>query len=367
MTVYIFILMLYIIIYFIESNSKIYNNKTMLKIWNFMLSLPVWIMVAFRSAEVGTDTHVYERLYNLYNAYDSSYVYSHYTMEKGYIALCRLCGRFGLSYELFQVLIATVTIFSFSFFIYKYSENCAYSWIIFITLLFMARSMNIMREMFTVSLSLFGIGFLKNRKYSYYIVLICILASIHMSAIVLFVVLGFEWIKNARLKKRITIIACICLPLFFRLIATRVTYFIGRYSHLLDSIYTDVEGGIAMYFYIAIALFVNIWYALVKTRTIIENNSLKACFFCSVWENFLYIAIILCFGGLRFGLMDRVALYYTVSYLVLIPNLTKREKKYNKTILSYGIILVLFVYFMLVLLYRNEWHRIVPYSFFEII
>ena len=123
----------------------------------------------------------------------------------------------------------------------------------------------------------------------------------------------------------------------------------------------NVEGGIAKIFYIIIVLFMNGWYAKNKKRSTAYS---KLTGFERIWENYLYIAAIFCFGGLKFGLMDRISVYYTVSYLVLIPNLLNRETITRRKIISYNIIMVLFLYFIMVLVYRNEWHRITPYSFF---
>ena len=373
MGIFIGLIIIYLFAALVETqNIRHVVSYRKLRLWNCVLALPLWFFMAFRNVSVGTDTVMYQYLYERFASNELIEIFSTYSMEKGFVTLCNLLGKIGLDYFGFQIIISSLIIIGFGLFIYRYSSNYAYSWFLFLTLLFFSRSMNICREMLAVSLSFLSLSFLLEKKLIRFIVSVFVIALFHKTAIVLFVVLPFVFIKNKKIKFVLLVGSCAVFGFFFSGIMSTFVQVIGKYSYLLDSMYTDVSGGIAQYFNILFALGVLYLFNRSFKNTNISYNHLPILmhetseeYQNAVWKAYIYISIIFSFGGLSFGLADRAALYFSSIFLTIIPNCISREKIFsNKCLLILLITLILSIYLICVLVFRNNWQTSLPYSFF---
>ena len=376
MGVYVLLLTIYLVCIFVE-NSMIRrlkgNKKIILAVWMLLLVLPLWFMVAFRANSVGNDTTMYEYLYNNFAFQDFLTSMSSSTMDIGFIFLSRIAGKLGLAYTSFQVLIATITYFLYSRYIYKYSNNFALSWVVFITLLSFARTMNISREMLAVAISLYAFEFLLQRKIFKYLCTVAIVFALHKSAILLILLYPFSNIKWGFVKKSIITVLCIGVGVFFDnliLIFVKIT---GKYSYLVSSMYSESDGNLAQVInilfgilFIAIAIYSG--YLNVRKISLKKNDSIelqqKVIDEKNLLLSYVAMAIIISCAGISFGLADRAALYFTIIYTVVVPNaLLSFKSKTNKYITFIIIVMSMIIYFISVMIYRNNWHTVIPYSF----
>lgn len=373
MLLFVWLIFIYICLTFIEIKfRKVDISKKHLKRWNIMLSLPFWGLMSFRNLNVGTDTIMYQYLYEKFTSSDLIQLFGNYSVENGFILFCNVLGKIGINYLGFQIIVSTIIIIGFSSFIYKYSCNYSYSWFVFLTLLSFSRSMNICREMLAVSISFFAIDFLLDKKIMKFFIVVILAFFIHKSAILIILVIPIIFIKSKHLKKILLIVVCMVSTIFFMEILIVASNFIGDYQYLIESVYMDTGGGSAKYFYIILSL--GIMY-LFNTNFFNQNNRMKikairtpytnVNYQREVWESYLFLSVFFAFIGLQFGLADRIALYFTTLYIVVIPNSISNEKNPNNRLLySVGITMVLILYFIGVLLFRNNWHTSLPYSFF---
>lgn len=362
MIIYIILIAFYFIVGLKElqqSNSNFKKNF----ICNLFLSVPLWIIIGFRGLSVGNDTIVYKHLFEQFS--DDSLVFSLVSsgIEKGFIVLCNIIGRQGLDFHGFILILALINVICYSFFFAKYSKNFGFSWLLFITLLFLPRCMNICREMLAVSLSLFSIELLLRRKNLCFVIFSMLLTFVHKSVALILLVLILVKIKDEKKRIWITITMCIVLSILFQPI---MSYFIaftgGKYDYLVDSAYSSTDGGIAKYLIIGFS-FIAYWCisAIEKgsTRLIDENSKYSN----DIWKCLIMMSIAFAFAGLNFGLADRASLYFSTAYLICIPNSLYYRSAMTMTS-RYILLSSLFIsYFIIVMLYRNNWHTIIPYSF----
>lgn len=362
MLIYIVLLLLYLVIGFPKRTPSRLSLKQKLYL-NLLLSFPLWILIAFRANSVGNDTEVYKYLFERFSSEPLSLSFISSNIEVGFISLCYYLGRLGVRFHGFLCILATINIFCFSYFFAKYSKDFGFSWLLFITLLFLPRCMNVCREMLAVSIFLLSFNFLLNRKIKYFVIFCLLLSLIHKSAFIILLVLVLLKIKNPKIRLMTTIIMCAVLLFAFEpIMNVFISYTGGKYDYLADSKYMDTDGGVAKYLILAFSFIAYYSFCTIEKR--IKKKKNIDLYKMNVWRCFILMSIVLSFAGFNFGLADRASLYFTTTYLIIIPNSLSYLP--NKTAVSRycGMSLFFIAYFIIVMIYRNDWHSIVPYSFY---
>ena len=75
------------------------------------------------------------------------------------------------------------------------------------------------------------------------------------------------------------------------------------------------------------------------------------------------IAVVINIVALKLNLLDRVTLYFSIYSIVLLRNALHVLPKERRVFYTPIIISLLYVYYMIILIYRPEWNNIYPYSF----
>lgn len=77
------------------------------------------------------------------------------------------------------------------------------------------------------------------------------------------------------------------------------------------------------------------------------------------------IAVIILFISLKLNLFDRVALYFNVFSIVVLPNCVRKIKKTGVRLFFCLVIVILFfTYALTIQLLRPEWNKIYPYTLY---
>lgn len=352
-----------------------YSERVKLKSRNkkyilFILVLPLFIMVALRSNNVGNDTMMYKALYENLSQRDFFEAITVTNMEWGFTFLCYLGGKLGLNYVGFKMLIAAITYFVLYKYLIKHSETYSASILLFMCFLGFFRSMNIMREMLAVCLSLSSIDLLMEKKYKKFIFFVLGCFLIHRTAIVLLLLPIMNADKIKGLRKTITMFgAIICLFLADYIISIFVGVF-TKYSYLIGSKYTTENGWMAMLLLMMFSMLFVILLSRRKTRIkgllnqsegMTNNAAYQAIQRIDLLNSCFYLCIIFAALGTQFGLADRAALYFS-TYFIEAITLNKQFDDKNNRLLKYIIIILAILYYLLVMIYRNSWQGTIPYS-----
>lgn len=364
MLLFFILLIFYVVCGYVES-SFIRKRCTVsvIRLWNIFLIFPLWFLMSFRSEKVGNDTIVYKHLYEIFSANDLyallSESESYGNVEPGFVFLSYLFGGIlDVNYSVFQIIVSTLICIGFFSFFNKYSNNISFSCFLFIILLSFSRSMNIMRQMLAVSLSLYSFSFLLNKKYLKYIIYVLLLSLFHKTSLILLSIFPFLFIKSSKLKAIIIFFICISIILFLPMIVEGLKYSFREYQYLFNSIYINSNGGAA---YINMLIGLSVLYLFKKL--VKSNNDVNIFYSKNIWELYLYMSIIIYYFNFYFGLADRVALYFSSIFLVIIPYSFNKKfmRKYN--FFPFLFCIGLTFYFFMVLIFRNHWHTSLPYMF----
>lgn len=367
---YYFILIIYYLLgYFLCKRNAPEKLK---KYYTFLALLPAFILVAFRGVYVGNDTYNYYYAFEKYRQYTSlSQIVRVSIREPGFILLNFLCQKGGRSYFFMQVLIGAFTYFSLYKFISRYSENVWLSCILFLLNRHMFGTMNTMRMWLAIAILLFAVPYLLQRRIIPVILITIGAMTFHFSAIVfliLYFLVGIHW--NT---KSILLSLCVAIGIlfverpFFRLI-TRV---LNKYSSYLDGRYFD-SGGLATYIglMIQICFFAFVYFEYKKWNHNYETVDMDATELKmkKTYEGLLIsgmlVMLLLDIIGLNNTIMSRISAYFAPIAYLAIPYSLRTSSKNNRLILSFLIIALLLVHFIIVMIYRPGWYGVSQYMFF---
>lgn len=338
MYIYILVILAIILLY-----NKINNKK--INVYDIILLL-ILILVCGLRDRVGTDYGLYKFYYN--NIDQNS------RFEIGFRFLIELSNKIGMSYNTFLILIAAITITLFYVAIKKYSSKPAASIFFFVALGYYAYSFNIIRQMLAIAITLYGINYIKEKKFFKYLILILIASSFHSTALIMIPIYFLLKLKNNKKNNIILVFICVILPFLYNTIFTFIVTNFEQYSaYATINDYTYTEPGIGTYVIGMVNFVLFILFAINRKKLYkLEDTNdiyLKMFSYSLLFTSLSFVNSIAARGG-----------YYLSIYIIyLLPNIgTCLFKTTNK---SFEILVILFfiLYYFIHIISFNE---MLPYN-----
>lgn len=191
-------------------------------------------------------------------------------------------------------------------------------------------SLNIMRQMFALSIAAQSIGAVRNSRYKNAILWILLASLIHQSAILFIVVYGFYLIPNKRKNYKYFLMAACVLPAILPILSRMVEKIIPKYAiYLRVNFWQSQAGGIAM-----------LW-AFVVAVIVVINRSFKSTDYdwWLVYVATLYLGIELI--GLRYTAIARAAMYFRISLILLLPEAKKYFRARSRLVYEMAIFVLM--------------------------
>lgn len=319
-----------------------------------------FLLVALRSSIVGNDTVAYLNLYEDIVSYPFNYLSDFFMRyEIGYILFNKGATLISSSTQTILILSGMVSLYGYYYFIRKHSISVFLSIAMFVLLRYLDHNMNIIRECMAMSILFFAFDCAVKRRILPFLLLVFIAFLFHKTAIIFL----FVWplVKIPFTKKNISIITIGVLILYvnFNLLFAS--------SLALFETYSYYEGGK--------------YFGETRLATIL-NIGVMLCFFVLVlilkrnmgtkfrelgYERMLmmvYIGLCILILSLKFNLFDRIAIYFNVFVIVLVPNVVMHIRRANiRLLVQVTIFFFLLAYYICIITFRPEWNRIYPYSF----
>lgn len=353
MAIYIINILL-IIIYAILIKDK--------KKFTILVSIQLFLILALRSKYLGVDLNNYNAgfyyikslsfidMISKLNFISTANLIYPFDYESGYVFFNWIISHLGLSFHGFLVICASINIFSFSYFIYKYSDIPWLSYIILCTFGIYTYFFGIIRQSLALSIFLWAIHFAINNKNKKSIFLFILSFLFHRTILItlpIFILIKIKPIK----KKEFTILIALSFPflLLSNIIYSSIVYQImllfgkGYAGHGMQ-----LNNLIILLYIIAITIIV--FSNFKKT----ENNKM---FNIAIWMLILsiYVEII----GMYNDNFARTMQVFNSFLLISIPTVIKQYNKQKIIIIIKGLIIFLLFAFMIYSLKDSE---IVPYK-----
>lgn len=354
--------------------EKIIGRKMNNKFWILILTIPLFIIVAFRSQFVGNDTLNY---YGSFTTVSQESFFSETVsrLEIGYVYCIRTISLLGFDYLGFQIITTAFVYFSLARFIYKYSSNYAMSMFCFVTLNMFAQTMNISRQYIAIAILTYSISFILEKKPIKFSIVVFIATLFHTTSLIFLIIYYLVNVKLTKMKKLIIIIVGISISIGFDFVIGILSKFFGVYEGYLSGEYFETEGKIAVYFLLMIYFsFFLLGTAVGYGKDRNKNNDGTATICVTNQrrinkERLYYVAILitLVLGiiGLNTSIMSRLVSYFFIFFLVYIPDVLKVIKEKNiRFIVTNAIVVGLFLYYMIIMIFRPQWTGVIPYTWY---
>lgn len=332
----------------------------------FILMFILCLFAALRSIHVGNDTFTYYNIYkniihlDLYNSSFKDVVIKE-RIEPAYTIINYICYSIFDSFQVLLAICALFTYYGYWNFIRKYSYSLLFSLLVFFCFRYSDSTMNIIRQEIAIVITLRAYDEIRTNNLYKYLLFVGIACLFHHSAIFF---LPAWWICKMNLNKKSIIISIIIAVSLMSAIKDNSKFIItlmGDYASYMDSNYVE-EGKIAptinIIIYSIALLFV--WLSHKNKNFPIEykGDYNRMC-------NLIFTGIMILILSLSNALISRVAAYYYVFILILIPNAIKKlENRTNKLFFSSLIITLFIIYYIVIITFRPNWNRVYPYSFF---
>ncbi|WP_274378996.1 EpsG family protein [Alkalihalophilus pseudofirmus] len=345
--------------------------------WIFLLMAPLFILVAFRDPSVGNDTLNYFWAFSNI-AQENMFASSDSRFEIGYIFLVRLLSNLGFDYFGFQVVTTFFIYFAFGSFIRRYSINYSLSIFIFLTMNMFFDTMNITRSYLALSILLLSVKFIEEKKPIKFLLLVGVATLFHTSAIIFLLLYPLSKVQWSYKKFIQIIIMGAAAGLLFDKVVNIFVNLTGKYSSYLDGKYFTFENNIAIYVGLSINLVFLLLGILVRNywpktdnsnlikvdskKVNCNNQNIKS----NIWFSAIVISFVISVAGLNSTIMSRVEMYFSVLYIVFIPDILSQIRNYNiKILVVIFIIILLLLYFFILMIYRPNWFGVIPYNWFS--
>lgn len=370
MTYYIPLLLIYFVLGYRELNHKIPLRQR--KVYTLSLLFPIFILVAFRSVNMGNDTMAYFEKYLLVSDFSTFDVVKKYIaisyMEPGFLLLNFFCGKLGMSYFVFQIIVTAYIYYSFYVFFEKYAPNIAMC-VCLLMATNMSGTMNVIRMYLALSTLLFAIPFLLKRKWIRFYIIVAIATTFHMSSMV------FVFMYP------------LCAMKYNRIITTSLVLGGGIIAYMGVSFFSWMTNTIDMYenyvseerfknmnmLAVTIGFIISVFHYIIAYQSGLlrlsqykENKKLKGIT-CISFDYYLHISLLmtLCLSiiGLSNNIMSRVSGYYSIAIpLVLAASLYKYKSFDLRTLLYTIVVGFQIAWFLAIIILRPDWNHIDPYE-----
>ncbi len=329
------------------------------------------VVSGMRGDSVGADTISYVRLFENIDSIDIL----NSRFEPGFILFLKILHVFSDNPGFLLFTVSSTCVGTYSYFVNRFSKSPTISILLYVLLGAYFSQMNTMRQALALSITMWGFvlmlngnvekrNSIKNKLISALLILLA--STIHTVAIVAFIpwlllIRGSRFEDESRLTMSFAVLRTLMLAVavFFgysAIMRLSSTIFPG-YSHYFYGKWSDSN-----YFASLLKTLISIVFLIVGT--LIFRNK-KLTYIQRFSAIMLCLSIIFQVLSMRMEIWGRiVSIFGIYTYVIWIPELLNEIRlNSNRRIIETGIVLFSFAYMVIVLVFRPEWTRVVPFVF----
>lgn len=243
----------------------------------------------------------------------------------------------GNNFNLVLLVYAVIFVVPVSIMIYKESPKMFLSYIILLSMGFFSFSMNGIRQGLAMSFVILSFPYLRDRKLWKFIACVIIASLFHKTALIF---LGAYWLAFIPLNKK-TIFFYLIIFAACLLYGDQIARFIATESSVYDTRfegYITRTNGLTYSGLIQFLLFFVLCFAYYKPTVKYDKTSI-------CWFNMLILAIIFQTMAVVIAEFFRVAMYFSVFLIILVPKVLESVPINNRKIYTGILSVLLLIYF----------------------
>ena len=247
----------------------------------------------------------------------------YFSWEKGYIFLNKILYMINHSEQFFIIVTSALGLIGPYYFIKRYSKNYLMSVLLFIILSFFGYHYYVLRQMLALSVLLFSIRFIEERKLGKFILCVLLATSLHLTSILFLI--GYFIFPLKITKKhfiRVMIIVAILIPL--KGVLVKLVALVGYQE------YIGVSTSDGYNLLIMMLGFLILFYIIASFRSKDKNEE------NTIFYNQFFLAVMLQVLATSQSVIARIVVDFYIAIIILIPNVIEDLKEEQK-ITIYGL------------------------------
>lgn len=356
---YIFIFFILLVFIWSFSKKSLWEPYQSDKVGVCLCLILLGTMSAFKSSTIGNDTHEYIRIFKL--GQEALKVGTRY--EIGYLLFSQVIWKLFHNTQALFIVYTLIFYLSLGRFLFKYSSMPWVSVLMFFAYTLFGFTMSALRQSLAIAILFYGFDFALKKKYVLFTLSVICASMFHITAIFFSLCPFILRLKPTRRTLCLFLVAIVLVLFLFSNIQSIFFNYLPYFGHYQNGAYYQGGVRIASIFQLLIsALFLYIGYT--SYSGISENDSSNEKVFLGNLLVMQLVVVALSILCLKVNILDRVTLYYSNFIMLLIPNslsLMPYEKRKFFGVVS---IISVFLYTLVILMFRPEWNSVFPYHFY---
>lgn len=324
----------------------------------------MFLILAFRSTSLGFDMRNYETYFNEWSQYSFSRMVSGtrifvghrlpWGLESGYVWLNWLCAKAGIGFRGFLAVHTFISMFSLGYFLRNNARNSGMALALIISLGIFQSYFYILRQMLALSVLLFSVDAIKERKLVKFLMEICVAVLFHRAAavcVLLYFLYGKKINKNMLcFVYAVSALTVLAVPYIYNGIVIPILKYVGK-----ADLY-PLEEFQPNNMIILMAMFLLYIWIMANTKEFFRDEKYRIGF----WGGAL--ALLIETFSLYVPVISRIAITICLPFAMpMIADVAYCQKNTeNKYILQISFYVLLFMFY----LYQLRASSIVPYLTF---
>lgn len=323
------------------------SDKRAQKKYLMLSAIPIILIMSLRYhvIDVVTDTKDYYDFYEMASMLSIKELFNDPFFEPGYILLNKAFASIIPNPQFIFFLEAFICVSAVCRFIYKNLESPFFGMLFFVTLGTMTFEFTAFRQGIAMSICLFAVEYIKEKKLLPFIILVLLAATFHKTAIV-FLPFYFIAQRKPTLRNNFLTIIAICTIV---LSASKITTF-GNI--LFEMQYSNVYIGSDYGGLVPILIFVITLILLLINKDKIGNY---------IFFNMVVIGLTIYLLRYTALAAERVSFYFTTGTIIALPAAIESFKEKNTRVVLYYFATILAI---VLFLYRLSYMTLADYRFF---
>lgn len=351
MYIYIFLIFIIVILFTVIKNKK----KAL-----FISFVLMTIVAMLRKYTVGVDT---SQFFNDFTRIisNNSWDFLNFRYELGFFYLCKFLGTMCSDGQVLIIITSIFINYSVYRFIKKNSPNYLLSTLLYILMNCYFSNMNIMRQAIALAILLLGYNFLKEKKVFNYLIFVLLASMFHTVSFASLLLLFFYILPNKKSVYYFEIILAMVTFIFYKQFFSILSLGLG-YNGYADTVFGESNyfGSLIIALELLFIISFLFMFSYNKNNKYKNDNTriLTISVILYIWFSFLVV---------RMNIFNRISSLFSIYSIILIPILLEKMK--NNNINNYKLskiicILIFAISFLVIMIYRPEWHGTIPYYFY---
>lgn len=305
---------------------------------------------AFRKYTVGMDTLQYWNAYLIPWAKNGWY-------EGGFLFLIRALNDVSHNPQFLLIFSSAIMTACVGYAVYKIDCNPVLSLFLYVSLLTYATYMNLMRQGLAAAIIVFALPWLIAEKRSRYVIAVLVASLFHSTAIVMLALVPLAIFKPSKRVIACYVVAALFLAMSPRVILTFVESNFDKYSTYSTSTWSGGNALAAPIMTVMdlLLLFISHRFGLPAVELADEEKVLFHGAFLQVSLQFLA-----CFVNI----FQRLTTFTSIFLALYVAFCFRKVDSKLRFLITYFIYAITAVFFCVIMVFRPQWHGVVPFLFF---